>query len=107
MHPAVYDLTWSGFLTSTSIISAFVSDDFDEEIGMNLAPSSNQALTSFQTGICPGTPCGLLNVSHVELEDLSAVPNPTAGSGVAGLLFIAFVWLVFKRQLSTTQALNT
>jgi len=49
---------------------------------------------SFQSGPCPGEPCGFLNVGSATLVDLS-VPGPAAGAGLPGLLLAAgglFTW---------------
>jgi hypothetical protein len=48
----------------------------------------------FQSGPCPGEPCGFLNVSSATLVDLS-VPGPAAGAGLPGLLLAVgglFTW---------------
>jgi hypothetical protein len=48
----------------------------------------------FQDGPCPGSPCGLLNISSGTLVDLS-VPGPIAGAGLPGLLLAVgglFTW---------------
>ena len=48
----------------------------------------------FQSGTCPGLPCGFLNVSSATLVDLS-VPGPIAGAGLPGLLLAGggfFAW---------------
>jgi hypothetical protein len=52
--------------------------------------------SGFQTGSCPGEPCGLLRVDTLSI---SQVPGPVVGSGLPTII-LAFVAYAWRRRLS-------
>jgi hypothetical protein len=68
-----------------------------------LAPDGSLP-SSFQTGTCPGRPCGILDISSATLTDLSPVPGPIAGAGFPGLLLASgglVAWWRGRKRAST------
>jgi hypothetical protein len=71
-------LSWQGnTLSSTSIIQAFSVTNG----GFTALFLDSPTAGSFQSGPCPGSPCGNLDVSS-----LAVVPGPIAGAGLPGLI---------------------
>jgi hypothetical protein len=78
-------LSWQGdTLSSTSVVQAVnVTAGGFSSIILDLSSGGH---SSFQTGTCPGQPCGILGVSSVVVTDLTPVPGPLAGAGLPGLV---------------------
>jgi hypothetical protein len=82
-------LTWQGpDLTSESFISGSFTD-LGGFVNFNAAqelPPFPSPFLHFQTGPCPGSPCGSFNsITGLTITDLS-VPGPIAGAGLPGLI---------------------
>jgi hypothetical protein len=57
----------------------------------------------FQTGPCPGSPCGNISTDALTVQYLSPVPIRTVGDGVPGLLSVLALGWVWRRRLNKTK----
>ena len=79
--PEIGTKSWQGnslsSLTSASIINASITSNG----GFNQLGLDSPTTGFFQSGPCPGSPCGTLDVNSI-----AVVPGPIAGAGLPGLI---------------------